>query len=245
VIAPVVEPLGYAAVRADQISEAGVITTQVIQRIVEDELVVADLTGSNPNVFYELALRHAAAKPLVQLVAQGEQIPFDVAGMRTVHVDVTDLDSVDEAKTQIRRQIESLERDPASLETPVSFAMQLRFLRQSDDPGGQPLADIIEAMSEMKADLRRIAGRDDMEVVRERETRRAVEERLRIREAELQRLLHDLRGKEIEQGIWRETVRRAQEVLQLATTAVSEGGSRESVHLVHAAAVRLVQHLAD
>ena len=39
------------------------ITSQVLQHVTEDALVVADLTGRNPNVFYELALRHAIRKP--------------------------------------------------------------------------------------------------------------------------------------------------------------------------------------
>ena len=59
VIRPAVKSKGYTAIRADEISEPGIITSQVIQHIVEDPLVVADLTERNPNVFYELAVRHA------------------------------------------------------------------------------------------------------------------------------------------------------------------------------------------
>ena len=94
VISPAVESCGYNATRADQISEPGMITSQVIQKIVDDPLVVADLTERNPNVFYELAISHVIRKPLVQIIKKGEQIPFDVAGARTIHVDHHDLDSV-------------------------------------------------------------------------------------------------------------------------------------------------------
>jgi hypothetical protein len=109
VVEPAVSSCGFDAIRADNISEPGLITSQVIQHIVEDPLVIADLTGSNPNVFYELAIRHAIRKPLVQLIQKGEKIPFDVAGMRTVPVDHKDLDSVDEARTQIEKQIRAVE----------------------------------------------------------------------------------------------------------------------------------------
>jgi len=68
--------------RADELAEPGIITSQVIQHIVDDQLVIADLTERNPNVFYELALRHALRKPVVQIIHRGEAIPFDVAGMR-------------------------------------------------------------------------------------------------------------------------------------------------------------------
>lgn len=95
VIQPAVKGLGFDAVRADQISEPGIITTQVIQHIIDDPLVVADLSGRNPNVFYELAIRHALRKPYVQLIQRGERIPFDVAAIRTIEVDHRDLDSVE------------------------------------------------------------------------------------------------------------------------------------------------------
>lgn len=65
VISPAVQECGYSATRADQISEPGMITSQVIQHITDDHLVVADLTERNPNVFYELAIRHGIRKPLV------------------------------------------------------------------------------------------------------------------------------------------------------------------------------------
>jgi hypothetical protein len=56
VIEKAVSGFGYTLLRADKISRPGIITSQIIEHILEDELV--DLTGRNPNVFYELALRH-------------------------------------------------------------------------------------------------------------------------------------------------------------------------------------------
>ena len=43
------------------------------------------LIERNPDVFYELAIRHAIRKPLVQIIKKCEQIPFDAAGARTIH----------------------------------------------------------------------------------------------------------------------------------------------------------------
>jgi hypothetical protein len=73
---------------------------------------VADLTERNPNVFYELAIRHAIRKPLIQIIKSDEQIPFDVAGTRTIPVDHRDLDSVEFAKAEIVRQIDALNGRP-------------------------------------------------------------------------------------------------------------------------------------
>jgi len=129
------------------------ITSQVIQHVVEDQLVIADLTERNPNVFYELAIRHAIRKPLVQLIKKGEQIPFDVAGTRTIHVDHQNLDSVEEAKTEIVAQIKSLEDDSSTLETPISVSLDLQLLRQSDNPEQRSLADVLSVISELRTSL--------------------------------------------------------------------------------------------
>lgn len=152
-ISPAAEQCGYAALRADQISEPGLITSQVIQHIVDDPLLIADLTDRNPNVFYELAIRHALRKPLVQIIRRGEQIPFDVAGTRTIPVDHQDLESVEEAKAEIVRQIEHLEKKPQDVETPISVALELQFLRQSENPKDRSLAELVSTISEIRSEL--------------------------------------------------------------------------------------------
>lgn len=158
VIRPAVEECGYEATRADEIAEPGMITSQVIQRIVDDPLVVADLTGRNPNVFYELAIRHAIRQPLVQLIQKNEQIPFDVAQTRTIPIDHTDLDSVEEAKREILKQIRSLEKDPTKMETPISLSIDLQRLRQSDDPEQRSFGDLVTAVTEMRTEISRLVS---------------------------------------------------------------------------------------
>src|SRR4051812_23927705 len=83
----VLEPLGYEVQRADDIDEPCQITHQIIERLLDDDLAVADLTNRNPNVFYELAVRHAARKPVVTLMTAGQDIPFDLKDVRTVFYD--------------------------------------------------------------------------------------------------------------------------------------------------------------
>lgn len=122
VITPAVRMRGYEAVRADRISSPGVITDQVIQLVMDAPLVVADLTGGNPNVFYELAVRHAVQKPLIQLIEQGEPIPFDIGAMRTIALAHRKRKSVNEAKKQIVRQIDALQK-AGDIDSPISQAL--------------------------------------------------------------------------------------------------------------------------
>ena len=159
VITPATNDCEYKTLRADQISEPGIITSQVIQHIVEDPLVIADLTGQNPNVFYELAIRHALKKPLVQIIKKGEQIPFDVAVTRTIFVDIHDLDSVEEAKKNIVKQIKAVEKDASEIDTPISVALDLELLRQSGKPEERSLADMVEAISNLRSGLLSIENR--------------------------------------------------------------------------------------
>jgi len=156
VIRPAATFCGYKAVRADEIDKPGMITSQVIQHVVNDALVVADLTERNPNVFYELAIRHALRKPLVQIIRKGEAIPFDVAGTRTIYVDHKDLDSVEAAKNEIVEQVKALEKDSSDIETPISVSLDLQLLRQSEKPEERSLADLVAAVVDLRASLSKV-----------------------------------------------------------------------------------------
>jgi len=151
VITPVAKDCGFEAIRADKISEPGLITTQVIDHLLNDAVVVADLTGNNANVFYELAVRHAIRKPYVQIIQKGERIPFDVAGVRTIEIDHTNLDSVATAKEEMARQIRFTTTNEAKIESPISVAIDFEKLRKSDDPAKRQLADILKGMNEIGA----------------------------------------------------------------------------------------------
>ena len=144
------EQMGYEVIRADKISEPGIITTQIIQHIVDSALVIADLTEKNPNVFYELALRHAIRKPLVQLIKKGETIPFDVAATRIIQFDIHDLDSVDAAKNEILSQVKSLEAGKSEVHNPISVSLDLKMLKESGNPEERSLADVVEAITDLR-----------------------------------------------------------------------------------------------
>ena len=87
--------------RADQSTEIGMITDHVITEILESDLIVADLSFLNPNVFYELGIAHAAEKPVIPLAHHETKLPFDNMGCRTVMFDPFDWDLQDKAKKQI------------------------------------------------------------------------------------------------------------------------------------------------
>ena len=74
----------YDLVVAHRISEPGSITKQIITEIYSEKLVVANLTNRNPNVMYELALRHSLGKPVIMIAEKGTPLPSDIVMERTI-----------------------------------------------------------------------------------------------------------------------------------------------------------------
>ena len=70
------------------------ITSQVLEYLKKSKLAIADLSYLNPNVFYEVALRHALRLPVVQLIRKADRLPFDVNQTRTITIDTTDIYSL-------------------------------------------------------------------------------------------------------------------------------------------------------
>src|SRR5262249_51257735 len=83
-IKPAIDSMNFTAIRADELADPGRITDKIINMALHADLVIADLTGHNANVFYELATRHAAGKPFVHLASQTERLPFDIADWNTL-----------------------------------------------------------------------------------------------------------------------------------------------------------------
>ena len=89
VIRPTCEDAGAMASRALDISQPGVILQDILQRLDESNVVIADVTPANPNVFYELGYSHALRKPVILLAERNTKLPFDISGYRVIFYDNT------------------------------------------------------------------------------------------------------------------------------------------------------------
>lgn len=124
-VEPALEQFHLKVVRADAIDKPGTITRQIIEYLIRSRLVIADLSFHNPNVFYELAIRHAARLPVVQLVRAADRIPFDLSQTRTIKIDTTDIYSLvprmEIYKSEIASQVRRALDDPDAVDNPISI----------------------------------------------------------------------------------------------------------------------------
>lgn len=120
-IKPVTDELGLIIVRADKIDKAGLITHQILDYIAKSAYCIADLSFNNPNVFYELGVRHVCQLPTVQIIRKGDKIPFDVSQGRTIIIDTSDIYTImdrfesarKELKEHINKQTNNIKNDIA------------------------------------------------------------------------------------------------------------------------------------
>ena len=89
VIQPVCDASGVEAYRASDIDRPGVIIQDIIQGLEESQIIVAEITPGNPNVYYELGFAHALRKPAILLADRETKLPFDISGHRVIFFDNT------------------------------------------------------------------------------------------------------------------------------------------------------------
>lgn len=113
IIKPVCEKCGFAAQRVDEFNTPDSITQEILEALNDYDLVIADLTGHNPNVFFEIGYRARSQKPIIHLKRKDEIIPFDVSTIHTFEYDLTDLDMVTATKDRLEQVIKNFKYDEA------------------------------------------------------------------------------------------------------------------------------------
>ena len=107
VIQPVCADLGIEAYRASDIYRPGVILQDIIQGLAESNVIIAEITPANPNVFYELGYSHALNKPVILLAARDTELPFDVGGYRVIFCEDA-IRGKSSLETELRRHLSNI-----------------------------------------------------------------------------------------------------------------------------------------
>ena len=169
VIKPALDDAGFKAVlRADESANQQLIMRDVIVSIDEAQLIIADLTGGNPNVFYELGVAHALNRPVILMTQSIEELPFDLASYRVIQY-TTQLGDAHRARSALAKVAMSAFTGDTLFSSPVSDALGITVthpsLTDSDgDEGENPLGlldysdEANKLLLKMSASLGRITG---------------------------------------------------------------------------------------
>jgi len=108
--AAIVPALGdsYEVEVAHRINVTGTITKQIISSIYNSDLVIANLTNRNPNVMYELAIRHCLGTPMIMIAEKDTSLPADIISERTIFYQ-NDAQGVLDLRQELKAYVEKID----------------------------------------------------------------------------------------------------------------------------------------
>jgi hypothetical protein len=109
---PAIKEAGFEPIRADELFTTGSVVEQVWEQIEKAKLLLADLSGKNANVFYELGLAHAARKPVVFTASNLEDVPFDLRHLRVIIYDTREPEWAATLRKDIAEYLRNATKEP-------------------------------------------------------------------------------------------------------------------------------------
>ena len=125
-VRPSLEEAGFDVEKADDIESNQNILRDIIEAMDKSDLVVADLTGNNPNVLYELGLAHAMGKPVIHLTQAIGEVPFDLSPYR-MFIYSRDFSKLNEGKQKL--------------------AAKAKAAKEGTSPFGNPFTDFYQGVT--------------------------------------------------------------------------------------------------
>ncbi len=162
IIKPAVESYGYAVERSDITEKPGSIPHQIIRDLAEADLVIADLSEGNPNVFFELGVRHSFKKSgTIHIYNETDELSFDIAQYRAIPYS-TNLADIQEIAEKISKAIAQREADTAKSDNPVHDAISglpRSLLHVSEQSVMAEMANMQEQLNKISQDKQELEDR--------------------------------------------------------------------------------------
>jgi hypothetical protein len=137
--------------RADQITAPGMIDSQVINRLLEAELVIIDMTFQNANAFYEMGIRHMKRLPTIHMYLEGQTIPFDVKPYRALEFKYSHPNDLTIAKGKLKATVEEAIKPEFEVENPVTRARGIEKLDDHVMPAQTVILEQLAALQDRVA----------------------------------------------------------------------------------------------
>jgi len=148
-------------VRSDEFGAPHMINDKIIEALEDFEIAVADLTGLNPNVFYEIGVRHMYEKPVIHIASMDTKIPFDNFASYTIQYDIMNVASHRKVVKEIASAIEQIHLPGYSVSNPVTQARASIKLARSSDPKDRQLAQLEARLTDNELAIRRLQRFED------------------------------------------------------------------------------------
>jgi hypothetical protein len=139
-------------VRADQLREPGRITSQVIKHLINDDLVVADLTTNNANVYYELSLRHALGKAAIHMALVDTPVSFDIRDNRTIFYTMHSR-TAEAAREELASQIRHVHQKGYKATNPIIETAGIVKLEHSADPDQKGIGQLMRMVESLGGEI--------------------------------------------------------------------------------------------
>lgn len=134
---PAIRDAGFEPVRADDLFQTGSVMEQIWDQIRKAKVLLAELTGKNANVFYELGLSHAIGKPVVFITGSIEDVPFDLRHLRVITYEVREPEWSTKLRKNITAYLKNTRLDPSkSIPQPFRDNAPKPSNEDSEEAGG-------------------------------------------------------------------------------------------------------------
>jgi hypothetical protein len=149
IFVPAIEAAGLRARRADSIFSSTSIMSDIWRGMRKAAVILADVTGKNSNVFYELGLAHASRKPVVIITGNLDDVPFDLKGLRVIEYNKDDENWGSVLKDRITSSLRATLTEP-SLAVPTTFLENVVDPAFSTDPFLMQLRQIMDELRALR-----------------------------------------------------------------------------------------------
>ena len=129
--------------------------------VLNADLVIADLTGHNPNVFYELAIRHLVGKPFIHMTDKPESVPFDIFALNAIRLDKASYGALRAAEAELASQIRSIKAGGVSFANASAEIYEKLLASAKQDTSEQSKA-LVEEISMLQRRVAEAEARSGM-----------------------------------------------------------------------------------
>lgn len=178
IYAPAIKSAGLDPHRADDLFRPSTIVNDIWAYTKRARVILADLSGKNANVFYELGLAHALAKPAILVAESMDDVPFDLRALRVLVYDKNAPDWGAGLEAKVKSSIDEVLKSPAEAVLPAFLDTRGSGPKPTLTPQEKEMLELRQQVEILREEMQR-RPRSERNIISEPEARIRVEEYVR------------------------------------------------------------------